>query len=632
MGGKMDRISQLEKDIKRHKILYYQGTPEISDDKYDQLEKELKNLSPKNNTLSMVGGLPKTGVKIPHQKKMLSLDKTYEKQELEKWIAGRDVLSTFKIDGVSCSLIYKKGLLIQGKTRGDGSVGEDITAKILWIENIPKEIIKSQEENLEVRGELYCTDEDFFHLGNEMVQAKLDKPTSQRNIVAGLVSRKDHLELSRHIRFKAFDLITPNSNWNWEQEKYQTIKDYGFDTPDFTVHKSFKTILPAINDAQDFIGNGNFQIDGLVLTLNDLSLHKKLGATAHHPRYKIAFKFKGESKQTTIEEIIWAVSRNGILTPVGQVAPTELSGAVISRVSFHNYGLIKQFALKKDDLIEIIRSGEVIPKFLSVVKSSDEPLKIPDKCPDCRQKLTIDDIRLRCVNSSCPGVIKEKILHFVQKIGIDDLNARRIDEMIKNNLIQNITDLYHLKKEDFFKLDKVKDVLATKLYSAIQRSKKVDIITFLSSLGISGSGYNKSEKIIEAGFDTIEKLKSMTVEQLNKVNSFAEKSANLFVNSLQKKVPLIDSLLAAGFKFDTKNKKQSSLSGKSVCITGSLSEKRSVVEGRIKQAGGKVTSSIGKNTNYLLTNEVDSNSSKFKKAQELNITVINEEELKKLLI
>ena len=630
MDGKMNRISQLEKDIKYHKILYYQGCPQISDDKYDKLEEELKKLSPGNKTLSMVGGLPKTGTKIPHQSKMLSLDKTYDKEELEKWIAGREVLSAFKIDGASCSLIYKKGKLLQGKTRGDGSVGEEITAKILWMDSIPKTIAKLQK-NIEVRGELYCTDESFFDLGNEMVKGKLDKPTSKRNIVAGLISRKDHLELCRHIKFKAFGLIDPKSNWKLEQEKYQVIKDYGFDTPDFTIHKTFKTILPIIKETQDFTVNGDFQIDGLVITLNDLSLQKKLGATAHHPRYKIAFKFKGDSKQTTIEEIIWAVSRNGILTPVGKVAPVELSGAVISRVSFHNYGLVKQFSLKKQDIIEIIRSGEVIPKFLSVVKSSSEPLEIPDKCPDCHQNLSIDGIRLRCVNSSCPGMIKEGILHFVQKIGIDDLNARRLDEMIRKNLIDNIADLYRLKKEDFFKLGKVKEVLAAKLYNAIQKSKSVDIATFLSSLGISGSGHNKSEKIVDAGLDTIEKLKSMTAEKLNKVDSFAEKSASAFVNSLQKKIPLIDSLLAAGFKIYIKNKERFPLAGKSICITGGLSEKRSVVERWIRQAGGKVAGSVGKNTNYLLANEVNSNSSKLKKAKELNIPVIDEDKLKKLL-
>ena len=596
---KRERVFQLEKLIKHHKALYYQGRPEISDEDFDVLEEELRKLSPKNKILSTVGELPRSGLKVAHQTKMLSLDKTYEEKELEKWIDGREVLSTFKIDGVSCSLVYQKGILVQAKTRGDGSVGEDITAKVHWMGSTPS-IISSRDAFVEIRGELYCLAEDFYRLSHEMEKIGLDKPSSQRNIVAGLVSRKDHLELCRYIKFKGFDCINASVEFKLEEEKYHAMKKYGLETAEYSVHDDFNSLSLAISEAQDFIVNGNYLIDGLVVILNDIRLHEQLGSTAHHPRFKMAFKFKGVAKKTVLQEIVWSVSRNGVLTPVGKVATVELSGAAISRVSLHNYGLVKQYSLKKGDIIEIVRSGEVIPKFLSVVKSSQSPFVIPNRCPACANQLAIDDIRLRCDNPRCSGAIKESILHFVQKIGIDDLNIRRLDEMIKKGLVGEIVDLYRLKKEDFLKLDKTKERLAVKLYDSIQKSKKTNFVTFLSSLGISGGAYNKSAKIVQKGFDSVEKLKAITVDQLKEVDSFADKSAKLFVESLRKKIPLIENLLDAGFEFTAEKKKKTKLTGKNICITGTLSEKRMVIEEFIRKKGGKVVGTISKNTDFFI--------------------------------
>ena len=622
-----DEIAKLEQQIRHHKARYYQGRPEISDIEYDQIEERLRVLCPESEILKMVGAIPTSLDKVFHEKKMLSLEKTYLVDELFEWADTHDVISMHKIDGVSCSLIYQEGKLLLAKTRGDGQWGENITAKVRWMPSIPTVL---PEDNLEVRGELFCTEDNFFDLATEMVALGLERPTSPRNIVAGLISRKDHLELCRYISFKAFDCIGAESLFTREIEKFEKLKQLSFDIPEYCLHKNKDDIRGAIEDAKNFMSNGTYQIDGLVFVLDELKLHKKLGETAHHPRYKLAFKFAGEIKQTKIKEIVWAVSRNGNITPVAEVEPVELSGAVISRVTLHNYGMVRQYNLKKGDLIEIIRSGEVIPKFVSVISESNEQWSIPELCPSCLAPVKIETIRLVCSNKKCPGRIKDGILNYIQKIGIDDLSTKRLEEMIGKGLISGIADLYRLNREKLLALDKVKDKLADKLLVSIEKSKQSELPKFLSALGIAGGAYNKSEKIVSAGFNTIQKIKELTVEQLTTVESFAQKSASEFIRSLREKLELIEELQELGFKFIQSNRSKK-LNNKKICITGPLSEKRSIIEQRIHHAGGQVVSAVSANTDWLLTNELTSSSSKFKKAKQLNIAIISEKEFLNLL-
>ncbi|TDJ07937.1 MAG: DNA ligase (NAD(+)) LigA [Deltaproteobacteria bacterium] len=625
----MGRIKELEELILHHKIIYYHGKPEISDAKYDQLEDELKKLDPENKVLKVVGSTDLSKGKVKHERKMLSLEKTYEEKGLKSWMKDREVVSTFKLDGVACSLIYEKGTLTLAKTRGDGIHGENITPKILWIPNVPNKL--DNQEKLEIRGEVYCTEADFFHLSNEMVSMGLDKPTSQRNIVAGLMGRKENLELCRFLEFQAFDYLVDGRPLKTEMEKFTLLKKFGLQIAEVELHKDFSSVKAAIKRAENFMSTGEYQIDGLVFSFNDLDLHDRLGHTAHHPRYKIAFKFQGEAAITKIKDISWSISRNGYLTPVANVEPVELSGAKISRVTLHNYGMVAQHDLKTGDQIEIVRSGEVIPKFLEVKKASKNKLEIPTKCPSCNAKTVIDDIRLLCSNQDCPGRNKESILNFIQKIGIDDLSSKRLDELLGAGLVKKIPDLYRLKKEQLTKLDKVKDKLASKLINTIDESKKVDLTTFLSSLGITGGAYNKCEKVVSQGHNTIAKVKKLTVDKLMEIESFAEKSSMDFLSSLTAKFPLIDELTSLGFKFSKVAKENTSLSGKKICITGSLTEKRSIIEGRIREAGGIVVSSVSSGTDYLLTNDTNSNSSKFVKAKKLNISIVSEKKLASLL-
>lgn len=627
----MDKIKELENAIKRHKVLYYQGRPEISDSEFDKLEDELKKIDPENSILKLVG-LPSVGTspKVKHQSKMLSLNKTYDLDDLKKWIGDKEVISMFKLDGVSCSLIYKDGELALAKTRGDGTQGEDITEKIEWMTSVPK-TINNKSRQTEVRGELYCDEKQFVALSDKMEDLGLERPSNQRNIVAGLMGRKDNVLLSSYIDFQAFEIIDTDEVFEKESDKFKKLKKYGFETPEIEHHKSHSSLQDVIDKAQEFMMEGNYQIDGLVFVYEDISYQNELGETSHHPRYKIAYKFAGETRTTEIKNIKWQVSRNGILTPVAEVVPVEISGAKVSRVTLHNYGIVRQYKLKKGDKIEIIRSGEVIPKFLSVVQSSKKEFARPEQCPSCSSGVSEVDIRLICENEECPAKNKESILNYFRKMGIDDISSRRLEEMLDKGLVKKIPDLYYLNVGDFYKLEKVKEKLANKLFENIQKSKKVDLVTFLSSLGISGGAQNKCEKIVHAGFNTIEKIKSLTLENLIDIESFAEKSAKDFLESLESKHQLIDELIEAGIEIEVNEKKESQLSGKKICITGPLSEKRSVIEDRIREYGGIVVNSVSAKTDYLVTNEEEATSSKHKKAIGLNLPIIKEKDLKDML-
>jgi DNA ligase (NAD+) len=623
---KTKSVRELEELIIHHKDLYYRGKPEISDEKYDKLEAELKKADPENPVLLLVGAKPTDSTaKVEHQRKMLSLDKTYDEADLIKWVGKEDVVSVFKIDGSSCSLIYEDGRLKIGKTRGDGQFGENITKKTLFIGDIPK---TCPGGNFEVRGEIYCIEENFFKLSQEMRELGLEVPTSQRNIVAGILGRKENIQLARFLSFKAFDFIS-DDKFKKEHEKLDELVRLGFTIPEYALHHSAKDLKSRILEAKDFITSGNYLIDGLVLIYDDLKIHEELGQTSHHPRFKIAFKFQGDTKVTKINEIEWGVSRNGTLTPVALVEPVELSGAMIGRVTLHNFGMVQNFELKANDKIEIVRSGEVIPKFLGVVEKAPGKFTYPHKCPSCDSKLVIQDIWLSCVNELCPAKIKEQILNYIHKAGIDDVSDKRLEEMILKGIVAGIPDLYRLKLEDFLLLEKVKDKLAQKMFDNIQKTKSQGLAQFINAIGVEGVSIAKSEKIINQGYNTIEKIQGLDLEKMINIEGFAEKSSVDFLESLGKKKDLIAELIDLGVRIKAEEiiTGEGPLSGFKFCITGELSNPRAEVEKKIKKNGGVMVSSVSKNTSYLVTNETDSSSSKYVKAQALKIPIISEEEL-----
>jgi DNA ligase (NAD+) len=623
-----DRVKKLEQEIIVHKRLYYAGNAKISDEEYDQLEEELRSLSPSSPVLDMVGSDIFSGKKVKHTRKMLILQKTYVEDDLNAWIDGKVAVSTFKYDGSSCSLVYEAGKLSVAKTRGNGVEGENITDKVYIIPNIPQNIDDMQ--TVEIRGEIIIDESSFMELATEMVSLGLEKPQSQRNIVAGILGRKENIDLSRFLHFVAFEYIVDTRDFSTEVEKFKKLHKYGFEVPAVTVHKK-KLDKPSIAEAKSFMSEGDFLIDGLVFSYNDLLLHDNLGETAHHPRYKMAFKFQGEAKVTNINEILWQVSRNGVLTPVADVKPVELSGAMISRVTLHNWGVVKSFDLQTGDEIKIIRSGEVIPKFLEKLNKSESPSSHPANCPSCGEKVYEEDIRVICKNSTCPDQVKHKILHYLKTMGIEDLSDKRLAEMLKQNMVFNIKSLYELTSEQLLTLDKTKDKLASKILSNIEGSKGTDLVTFLASFGISGAGKNKIQKIVDSGFQSLSEILKLKKEQLEEVESFAEKSAEEFITHLKDLKSQIQDVTKTVKPVFVQTVKKNTLEGKSFCITGTLSMKRSDLQNMVKENGGKVSSGVSKNLDYLITNDENSNSSKFKQAKDLKVSIISETDFFEML-
>lgn len=629
----IEEVRRLASQILKHKRLYYSGHPEISDVEYDALENKLRSLRPHHPALQVVGGGEESSSssnKVQHDVPMLSLNKTYKQQELESWMEDHKVVGTHKIDGASMSLIYENGELQIAKTRGNGKQGELVTEKINWVPDVPHKV--SFQERFEVRGELFCDDEQFLKLCQTMEERGLDRPSSPRNIVAGVLGRKSDLDLATYFKFMAFDALMEDvsSHFKDESAKMKWLGKHGFVLPPYEVISDEKQLSVFLESVFNFMQDGHYGIDGAVLTYNDLELHAELGNTSHHPRYKISFKWQGQTASTKIDQVKWATSRLGIVTPVAVIQPVELSGAKITNVTLHNAAMVEAYNLKAGDQIEIVRSGEVIPKFLKVIKAASGDHEFPKKCPSCGSKLEFDDVRLLCPNDlGCPAQQVGRILNWIKAVSIDDLSEKRLLVMMEMDFVKGIPDLYRLDEEMLLSMPLTKEKMARKLLANIAQSQEVALPSFLQGLGISGGGLNTWEKILEH-YPSLKQVRKLTVAQIEELDGFAEKSAQTLVSGLKKCTGLIDELLKVGVK-PTEQKvisqEGATLGGQTFVITGSLSRPRSEIEKAIKLAGGKTSSSVSKKTTALVTNDKDTGSSKMKKAQQLEIPIWTENEL-----
>jgi DNA ligase (NAD+) len=627
------KISILADEILRHKELYYQGHPEINDQDYDQLEDSLRGISPNHPVLSFVGSTKiDTTEKVQHRRSMLSLDKTYAVKDLFSWGDDRDLVGTLKVDGNSISLIYQKGKLVLAKTRGNGRMGEDVTKKIQWVSDIPRQLPEAID--CEVRGELYCRRSQFFRLSEQMEQNHLERPTSPRNIVAGVLGRRSHIEDARFFNFFAFDFLPdgePPLLFESETSKMDKLELSGFTVPEHCLLNSNEQINDFLVRVEKLMNEDEIQLDGAVFTLDQIALHAELGDTAHHPRYKMAFKWQGQTAKALIKDIQWATSRLGAVTPVAVIDPVFLSGASISNITLHNAALVRTYDLKVGDQIEIVRSGEVIPKFLRVVRDGQGALRWPEHCPSCHAGLEFDEVRLKCPNtSSCPAQIIRSILNWIKCAEIDDLSDKRLEIMIERKLVNDIPSLYAVTMEQLLTLPQTKDKLAGKIFNNIQKSKKLTLAQFLTGLGIEGTGSTSWEKLLE-NFDGLEALQTATVEDLVAVDGFAAKSASATVEGLKVKGPVIKALFEQGLtpqhKQAAHSRASTALGDMVFVITGSLSKPRAEIEKLIKAHGGKISSCVSAKTTAVVSNDVESNSSKFKKAQSLSIPIWNEQRL-----
>ena len=637
---KQDRISELAEQILLHKRAYYSGKPRVTDAVYDALEDELRILSPAHPALSIVGDVV-TGSdsrRVEHSEPMLSLAKTYDEQELLRWVDGHSVMGTIKVDGNSLSVVYKNGELQLAKTRGNGRVGEDVSDKVRWIAAIPATLSGlSQIEKpgeIEVRGEVYCTETNFVKLSDEMGRIGLERPTSPRNIVAGLLGRKSHIDLARYFGFFAFDVVQPTKyGIKTELEKFAWLEKRGFALPFHQIVQSSGDVQKYLLHVKDLMEDGELGIDGAVFTYNDLNLHSELGLTAHHPRYKMSFKWQGQTAVAAIREIVWQTSRLGVITPVAVIEPVYLSGAQISNITLHNASHVRAYNLKAGDRIELVRSGEVIPKFLSVVESASGEYVWPKKCGECGSLLIADDVRLRCQNTlSCPAQRAGAILNWIKCAEIDDLSEKRLAPLMDEGLVKTVADLYRLTKDQLLVIPQTKDKMATKLHGNIQKSRRLPLARFLNGLGIQGTGLTTWELILRH-FRGLDSVRRLSVEDLISIDGFAQKSSEQIVSGLKEKSALIDDLLAVGVDplvpevSEIDEAIEGNLAGKLLVITGTLSRPRPELEKIIKAAGGKLGTAVSGNTFALVTADPTGNSSKLKKARELGVRLWGESDL-----
>lgn len=656
-----ERIRRLVDQIYRHKRLYYSGKPEISDTEYDQLEDELKSLHPSHPVLEAVGieigsSLPK----VQHTRPMLSLQKTYDKEELLSWRKDRPVLATWKIDGNSLSLIYRSGNFVQAKTRGNGRLGEDVTPKARWVSDILGRVALpdgfAPDAELEVRGEIVCMADDFRQLCQEMVARGLPEPSHPRNTVAGLLGRKEHADLARYFCFLAFEVFADGpdkgaSVFATERAKRAWLAEQGFSLPPSAFCNDDQSLMKFIDETLEKSGLSPYAIDGLVFTLDEVELHASLGETSHHPRYKISFKWQGDKAVAQVKEIHWKTSRHGVVTPVARIEPVELSGARISNVTLHNASTVRQHQLQAGVSIEIIRSGEVIPKFLQVVQRGPveaeaclDQVPMPDVCPSCGHPLEDDGVRLLCPNTErCPAQQHGMVLQWIRAVEIEHLSEKRLTQWMEAEVVQSIPDLYLLTKEQLLELPLIKEKMAEKLLANIAASKEPELASFLLGLGIRGIGRTGWRALV-AHAKSLEEVLALTVDEVTSLEGFAELTAKQVVEGLQNRLDLVKELQAVGVQpkpaHSTADEAADEaerggeprpLAGASLVLTGSLSRPRPAWVVDIEKAGGQVVGSVSKRTTAVVTDDPDSSSSKAKKARSLGVPFWSEEQLAQLL-
>lgn len=624
-------ISDLVEQIIYHRQKYYAGHPEISDYNYDQLEERLRSIVP-NHPVFLAVGSEDDNVNTPkvrHETPMLSLAKTYDLQTLKTWIGEHRVIGSHKVDGNSLSLVYEGGSLIRAKTRGNGIQGEDVSEKVAWVSDCIAKIKDPVFQDFEIRGELYCSQQRFSRLVTEMERLGLERPSNPRNIVAGVLGRRQHVQLARFFGFFAFDLLLMDgsSPFVTEEEKFDWLKQQNFQLPYFKSISNHEQVEGFLERTKLAMDEGEIGIDGAVFSYNDISLHKKLGVTAHHPKYKMSFKWQGETAVSTIEGIEWNTSRLGVVTPVAVIRPVQLSGALISNVTLHNASHVKNYSLSAGDSIEIVRSGEVIPKFLRVVTSVASQCSLPSSCPACSHPLVYDDCRLNCLNhEECPAQIHGVILNWVRSVGIEDLSEKRLNLLIDRGLVNDIIDLYRLKEEDFLALPMFKEKMAKKLYQNIQQSKDITSVQFLTGLGIKGTGKVTWEALLQE-FNSIDLIRKACIEEILPLKGFAEKLATQVIEGLQQKSELIDQLKEVGVVCQEYIKEgigSKVLAGMNFVITGTFSKSRKELSSMVEQAGGKVIGAVSSATSVLLIADLSSQSSKAKKARSLGVELWTE--------
>lgn len=654
-----NRICDLRNELDKHNYYYHVlDRPLVEDHYYDQLLKELLELEAAypeliepNSPTQRIGAKPLTAFdSIEHKVPMLGLDNAFNEKELEDFnlrvlkISGLEEMEYFcelKIDGLAVSLKYENGLFIRGATRGDGYRGEDITSNLKTIRQVPLKL--PEKASFELRGEVYINKRDFASLNKEREEDGLQIFANPRNAAAGSLRQLDpRLTAKRPLRIFLYGLGVHSLKLSRQSDLLDYLQDMQLPVNlERKICSSVQDVLSYCRQWEENKRELDYEIDGVVVKVNDLSLQKKLGSTARSPRWAIAYKYPPEEKMTKIIDIRVNIGRTGAITPVAILEPVNISGSTVQRASLHNEDLIHEKDLMIGDSVIIHKAGEIIPEILRVVKEKrsgkEAKFNMPKKCPSCSS----DTVRLsgeaarRCLNPACPAQLVEKLVHFSSRraMDIEGLGPAMSELLYNNHLVHSVGDLYYLTVEQLIELPRVAEKSAVNLVEAIEKSKNNSLRRLLFGLGIRFVG-EKAARLLAEHYGTLNNLARATEEDLEQVEEIGPKIAEAVVQyfTLPETNALVEKLKSAGVCFEEPVTRNNTglLDGKTFVFSGALDaytrdEAASLVEDR----GGRVNSSVSKNTDYLVTGTDPG--SKYKKAKSLGVKIINEAEYKELL-
>ena len=649
------RMNELVALLNRYATEYYTSdNPSVSDSEYDRLYRELVELETAypdqvlaDSPTHRVGGKVLDGFeKYSHQYPLYSLQDAFSREELEafdarvrKEVAHPTYICELKIDGLSISLTYEKGILVVGATRGDGSVGENITENLKRVKDIP--LTLPEELDITVRGECYMPRASFDQVNQARQENGESEFANPRNAAAGTLRQLDTAVVAkRNLATFLYQEASPSTR-DSQEKVLKHLEQLGFVVnPKRILAENIDEIWHFIQEVGEERENLPYDIDGVVIKINDLAGQEELGFTVKAPKWAVAYKFPAEEKEAQLLSVDWTVGRTGVVTPTANLTPVQLAGTTVSRATLHNVDYIAEKDIRKDDTVIVYKAGDIIPAVLRVVESkriSEEKLDIPTNCPSCNSDLLHfeDEVALRCINPRCPAQIMEGLIHFASRdaMNITGLGPSIVEKLFAANLVKDVADIYRLKEEDFLLLEGVKEKSASKLYQAIQASKENSAEKLLFGLGIRHVG-SKASQLLLQHFHSIENLVQADPEEVASIESLGgviAKSLQTYFATEGSEI-LLRELKEAGVNLDYKGQTvvaDAALSGLTVVLTGKLERlKRSEAKSKLESLGAKVTGSVSKKTDLVVAG-ADAGS-KLQKAQELGIEVRDEAWLESL--
>lgn len=649
------RMNELVALLNRYATEYYTSdNPSVSDSEYDRLYRELVELETAypeqvlaDSPTHRVGGKVLDGFeKYSHQYPLYSLQDAFSREELDafdarvrKEVAHPTYICELKIDGLSISLTYEKGILVAGVTRGDGSIGENITENLKRVKDIP--LTLPEELDITVRGECYMPRASFDQVNQVRQENGEPEFANPRNAAAGTLRQLDTAVVAkRNLATFLYQEASPSTR-DSQEKGLKYLEQLGFVVnPKRILAENIDEIWNFIQEVGQERENLPYDIDGVVIKVNDLASQEELGFTVKAPKWAVAYKFPAEEKEAQLLSVDWTVGRTGVVTPTANLTPVQLAGTTVSRATLHNVDYIAEKDIRKDDTVIVYKAGDIIPAVLRVVESkrvSEEKLDIPTNCPSCNSDLLHfeDEVALRCINPRCPAQIMEGLIHFASRdaMNITGLGPSIVEKLFAANLVKDVADIYRLQEEDFLLLEGVKEKSAAKLYQAIQASKENSAEKLLFGLGIHHVGSKVSQLLLQY-FHSIENLSQADSEEVASIESLGgviAKSLQTYFATEGSEI-LLRELKETGVNLDYKGQTvvaDAALSGLTVVLTGKLERlKRSEAKSKLESLGAKVTGSISKKTDLVVVG-ADAGS-KLQKAQELGIQVRDEAWLESL--